>query len=159
DPYNRRLDPLAAAPSANGYEAGAVPHDLHAADQTMPPRGEPAANDPRLMAPPSTAPPSTAPPSTAPPSTAPSVDPPQYPPGLVNVGPGVEREIPPAYEPPPATGSAAPAAAALDSDINPDALSRPGGKDLEGAQTPTITIEKAAPPEIQVGKAAKFEIV
>ncbi|HTN75324.1 MAG TPA: hypothetical protein VL096_08760 [Pirellulaceae bacterium] len=35
---------------------------------------------------------------------------------------------------------------------------RPGEKELEGAQSPSLVIEKIAPPEIQVGKAATFEI-
>lgn len=36
---------------------------------------------------------------------------------------------------------------------------RPGEKALEGTQTPTLVIEKFAPPEIQVGKPAVFEIL
>jgi uncharacterized repeat protein (TIGR01451 family) len=35
----------------------------------------------------------------------------------------------------------------------------PGTKKLEGVQTPSLTIEKIAPSEIQVGKAATFEVV
>jgi uncharacterized repeat protein (TIGR01451 family) len=35
---------------------------------------------------------------------------------------------------------------------------RPGTKQLEGAQSPHLTVEKIAPPEVQVGKPAKFEI-
>jgi uncharacterized repeat protein (TIGR01451 family) len=35
---------------------------------------------------------------------------------------------------------------------------RPGDPRLSGAQTPTVTIEKTAPPEIQIGKPAKFLI-
>lgn len=38
-------------------------------------------------------------------------------------------------------------------------VGRPGEKALEGAQSPTLTIEKIAPQEIQVGKPAMFEIV
>jgi uncharacterized repeat protein (TIGR01451 family) len=34
----------------------------------------------------------------------------------------------------------------------------PGPQSLEGAQTPSITLKKIAPPEIQVGKPATFEI-
>jgi uncharacterized repeat protein (TIGR01451 family) len=34
----------------------------------------------------------------------------------------------------------------------------PGGKQLEGAQSPQVTLEKTAPPEIQVGKPATFKI-
>ena len=35
-------------------------------------------------------------------------------------------------------------------------IGRPGERQLEGAQAPSLTIEKRAPSEIQVGKAAKF---
>jgi uncharacterized repeat protein (TIGR01451 family) len=35
---------------------------------------------------------------------------------------------------------------------------RPGDPQLSGAQAPTLTIEKSAPPEIQIGQAAKFVI-
>jgi uncharacterized repeat protein (TIGR01451 family) len=35
----------------------------------------------------------------------------------------------------------------------------PGPQSLEGAQTPSITLKKTAPPEIQVGKPATFEII
>ena len=35
---------------------------------------------------------------------------------------------------------------------------KPGGKHLEGPQTPTLTLEKIAPKEIQVGKPAVFEV-
>ncbi len=34
----------------------------------------------------------------------------------------------------------------------------PGNKQLEGAQSPQVTVEKTAPSEIQVGKAATFKI-
>jgi len=42
---------------------------------------------------------------------------------------------------------------------NIEGFGKPGDKKLEGAQTPSVTIEKIAPPEIQVGKPAKFQIV
>src|SRR5690606_27039470 len=35
----------------------------------------------------------------------------------------------------------------------------PGGRDLEGAQTPSVTIEKFAPQEVQVGQSADFEVL
>ncbi|MEX2141919.1 MAG: hypothetical protein WD894_21820 [Pirellulales bacterium] len=35
---------------------------------------------------------------------------------------------------------------------------RPGSRQIEGKQVPQITIEKVAPPEVQVGKPAKFEL-
>lgn len=34
----------------------------------------------------------------------------------------------------------------------------PGDRKLEGAQTPAVTVEKVAPPEIQVGRPATFEV-
>jgi len=40
----------------------------------------------------------------------------------------------------------------------PEGNGRPGSQDLEGAQTPSITVQKIAPPEIQVGKECTFEI-
>jgi uncharacterized repeat protein (TIGR01451 family) len=39
-----------------------------------------------------------------------------------------------------------------------DGNGRPGDPRLSGAQAPTLTIEKTAPPEIQIGKPAKFLI-
>ena len=40
----------------------------------------------------------------------------------------------------------------------PDGVGRPGDPRLSGSQAPTLTIEKTAPPEIQIGKPAKFSI-
>ncbi len=37
-----------------------------------------------------------------------------------------------------------------------DGIGRPGGKQLEGPQSPQLTIRKSAPEEIQVGKSATF---
>ncbi len=53
-----------------------------------------------------------------------------------------------------ATESATP----LDSSNAAEGTGRPGTKQLEGAQSPHLTVEKIAPPEVQVGKPAKFEI-
>jgi uncharacterized repeat protein (TIGR01451 family) len=39
-----------------------------------------------------------------------------------------------------------------------EGVGRPGGKHLDGPQAPTLTLEKIAPPEIQVGKPAVFEL-
>ncbi|HUY31892.1 MAG TPA: hypothetical protein VMV69_03865 [Pirellulales bacterium] len=46
-----------------------------------------------------------------------------------------------------------PAAAAGD-----EGTGKPGGRHLEGAQTPTLSLEKSGPDEIQVGKPATFSI-
>jgi uncharacterized repeat protein (TIGR01451 family) len=40
----------------------------------------------------------------------------------------------------------------------PAGTGTPGSRDLEGVQTPSLTIEKVVPPEMQVGKTAQFEI-
>ncbi len=62
--------------------------------------------------------------------------------------------FPPAFRPcTPAVIDQAPAA------VNVEGFGKPGEKKLEGAQTPCVTIEKIAPPEIQVGKPAKFQII
>jgi len=39
-----------------------------------------------------------------------------------------------------------------------DGTGRPGERALEGPQTPSLVIQKFAPPEIQVGKSAKFAV-
>lgn len=52
---------------------------------------------------------------------------------------------------------AQPTAAAAD--VNVEGLGRPGEKRLEGPQNPSVTIEKIAPPEIQVNKPATFQVV
>jgi uncharacterized repeat protein (TIGR01451 family) len=54
-----------------------------------------------------------------------------------------------------ASATAEPAA----ENVNIEGMGRPGDKKLEGTQAPSVTLEKIAPPEIQVGKAAKFGIV
>jgi uncharacterized repeat protein (TIGR01451 family) len=50
------------------------------------------------------------------------------------------------------------AATPLDPANAVEGTGRPGTKQLEGAQSPHLTVEKTAPPEVQVGKPAKFEI-
>ncbi len=42
--------------------------------------------------------------------------------------------------------------------VNSEGIGQPGSKQLEGAQTPQVTIQKFAPNEIQVGKPAVFKI-
>jgi uncharacterized repeat protein (TIGR01451 family) len=39
-----------------------------------------------------------------------------------------------------------------------EATGRPGPQTMEGPQTPTLTLQKVAPPELQVGRAATFQI-
>ncbi|MGA2059608.1 MAG: hypothetical protein ABSG67_03930 [Thermoguttaceae bacterium] len=47
---------------------------------------------------------------------------------------------------------------AADGFANSEGTGQPGSKQLEGAQTPQVTIQKFAPNEIQVGKPAVFKI-
>ena len=37
-------------------------------------------------------------------------------------------------------------------------VGKPGDRDMEGPQSPSLTLEKVAPPEVQVGKQATFEL-
>lgn len=41
----------------------------------------------------------------------------------------------------------------------PQGTGRPGGRDLEGTQIPSVSIEKIAPDEVQVGKTATFQVI
>ncbi len=63
----------------------------------------------------------------------------------------------------PFAAEAAPAAAPLtaaspDDEPRSEGTGRPGDPQLNGAQAPALTIEKTAPPEVQIGKPAKFTI-
>ncbi len=53
--------------------------------------------------------------------------------------------------------SQSPSTAALDGPVQADG--RPGPIQLEGGQTPQITIEKRGPREVQVGKVARYDMV
>ncbi len=59
-------------------------------------------------------------------------------------------------------GSRLPSSGGFDptpSAVNTEGFGKPGDKKLEGAQTPSVTIEKSAPTEIQVGKEATFQVI
>jgi len=66
------------------------------------------------------------------------------------------QRVPAAAAPYAAIGSAAAVAAVVSSPLSSDT---PGERDLEGAQTPTLTLEKRAPNEVSVGQAAPFKII
>ena len=57
----------------------------------------------------------------------------------------------------PALAPAADAAMPQDPSAANEATGQPGGKQLEGPQSPQVTIEKSGPKEIQVGKPATFK--
>ncbi|HRX81149.1 MAG TPA: hypothetical protein P5307_18900, partial [Pirellulaceae bacterium] len=59
---------------------------------------------------------------------------------------------------PSAYGSAASVGSVAAVVASPLSSDTPGGRDLEGAQTPTLTLEKRAPNEVSVGQAAPFKI-
>ncbi|MGC3970016.1 MAG: hypothetical protein QM775_22630 [Pirellulales bacterium] len=68
---------------------------------------------------------------------------------------------PPAAESPRATSnpdSSAPRTFSMPV-AGPAGIGKPGEQALEGTQTPTLIVEKFAPPEIQIGKPAVFEIL
>ncbi len=64
----------------------------------------------------------------------------------------------PAASPAYAPGSVRQEPAGLDSGGEGEGTGQPGGKQLEGPQTPQLTIQKIAPAEIQVGHAATFRV-
>lgn len=76
---------------------------------------------------------------------------------------------PPIGPPPVAAGNAPPMAGALSrgsggpqppaTPPTPTGQGRPGAIQLEGVQTPQLSVEKRGPREIQVGKTARFEIL
>ncbi|MGY8769749.1 MAG: hypothetical protein ACKVH8_15125, partial [Pirellulales bacterium] len=71
-------------------------------------------------------------------------------------------DTPPPYTPGPVVTQPNPlplAAVASRAPTMTQGSGQPGTIDQEGIQTPSLTLEKFAPAEIQVGKAAKFELV
>ncbi len=67
--------------------------------------------------------------------------------------------VAPPLGPPPATDLGPPAAAhSADARIS-SGQGRPGPVQLEGVQAPQLTVEKRGPREVQVGKAARYEIL
>src|SRR5262249_47930572 len=63
--------------------------------------------------------------------------------------------LPSANRFPTSSGNFDPAASA----VNMEGFGKPGDKKQEGEQTPSVTIEKSAPTEIQVGKEATFQVI
>ncbi len=76
-------------------------------------------------------------------------------------GPPVTNQDTLPVEEPPSVGETIPMdedeTVSLDSQSLP-ASGRPGPRELEGPQTPSITIQKIAPPEVRVGQPATFQI-
>jgi len=146
------IPPAAAMPPANTLPRAATT----AATPTEPPF-PPASR----MGPPSslaTATASSA--STAPTTVTPASIPPAPFAAAASASPAALTPIP--STPPTASAASAPIASnnvSSSASAGIGGVGRPGEKALEGAQSPTLTIEKIAPQEIQVGKPAMFEIV
>jgi len=156
-----------AAPSAGGYPVRG-PVDQGPAD-----RGPTSTDIPPPAAPPQVAAPQAFPPPTAAPRAAPLT--------VAGPSPTASPVVPvgsagasafagaPPMGPPPVPRPAAPrgddfppapaAAAGLGAGAAAMGQGRPGGPQLEGAQTPQLVVEKRGPREIQVGKAVRYEIL
>ena len=158
--------PLPAAPMAAQSPAAATT-GVNAGDRyATPPAAAPAAAPPASMIPPApagganrTAIPESTTERYAPPAAA--ATPPQTSPRPFPAVPA-PRELPPAVSSQTATPQNTPSVVGSNGSPATVAMSgagRPGEKALEGTQTPTLIIEKFAPPEIQVGKPAVFEIL
>jgi uncharacterized repeat protein (TIGR01451 family) len=117
---------------------------------------------PPVTAPPFTAAPAATPSSTAPPVAAPPVGPPA---AAADVAPPPAAPSPFAAAPPLVPGRGGPGSLdrALDEPGMPAPGSagqgRPGPAQLEGIQTPQVSVEKRGPREIQVGKPARYEVL
>lgn len=171
-------------PSSDPYSAPAAPFSPSApfgAPPAQPFAGPPAAFAPQPAPPSDPNPPSQLPPSVAaqpmqpesggfgpappPASFGPPVVEPAPAPALAETSPapaplanpyGAAPEAPlPAAEPAPGGYNPAPRTRAA---AGMAGQGVPGDRQLEGSQTPAVTIEKLAPAEIQVGKPARFEL-
>lgn len=175
------VEPYARLPHESAGGSLALPVEVDAAPSAdpPPPTTEPTAEpttEPARPAPaevplsPESSPPGY--PELPPPVTSPADDfnpgdepalptPAEVAPMEVDAGPRFPLDQP---EPPPAALSAAPldpprrpASGAIET-AGSAGQGQPGIKTLDGLQTPTLAIEKFAPREIQIGKAATFEI-
>lgn len=151
---SRPVPPLGAAPIAPAGSrapswpttpaaaAGSIDHDPEAPVPVERTTREPA-RDPSVGMPFAAAPPLAASPSGRSPASS---------------GP----PAPFAPSPPPGAGPSHDASLGHDPAAGPSTPSgqgRPGAMHLEGVQTPQLAVEKRGPREIQVGKAARFEIL
>jgi len=123
----------------------------------LPPPASAFAAAPAVLPPVPAAPPPAAFPAADLAATRPLREPPSAAPPRVTAAPS----IPPFAVAPPLVGGVD-AGRGLDADSAPAAPSgvgRPGPLQLEGVQTPQLAVEKRGPREIQVGKAARYEIL
>lgn len=79
------------------------------------------------------------------------------------IGPGAVRssspqEVQPPHGPIAPPVLVAPGSAAASEGVGEEGTGRPGGKQLEGLQTPQLQLQKFAPAEVQVGKPAVYRI-
>jgi uncharacterized repeat protein (TIGR01451 family) len=148
----RYAPPTTAAPPQN-LPPQTLPADSGlGATSLAPGSGMPAAVPPATT-------PATAPSTLSPYPPSPSASPYRAAAAAPNPLP-TSSPFPAAPAPAPATSPYADAAmsAARSNPITSEGTGRPGELALEGPQQPTLTVEKLAPPEIQVGKPALFEV-
>jgi uncharacterized repeat protein (TIGR01451 family) len=162
-------DPRAAAPPSEAELPPAEPKSppsetAVSVSPLQPPATLDAGDDPRLISATPLPPPSppVADPAAPPPAnpwptaiqvglppppfaTAPPIGPPQPLRSADSAPPPIAQPEPPADEPPPVAGV--------------EGQGVPGPLQLEGVQTPQLTVEKRGPKEIQVGQPARFEIL
>ncbi len=183
-----REDPVAApSPGAGGYAAAvgdspAQPPAGFAADAVAPPPNVPrqdlsqpvaapdfANGDPVAASNPAPGDPAVSPAAASPPSNLPQYDAtpsPQFdspsPGGVATAAtaPPQPAAVPaPAYAPAPSAQPAAYRSAAPVADTAGLVTATPGPRELDGPQLPSISVEKLAPDDMQVGKPAAFKTV
>lgn len=156
-------NPLPTSAAATSAPFGPAAGDRYAAPSATP---APAATAPSALPPSSAyAPASSAPPTTAMPTASAPI---AAPPPRSFDNPPAARTAPAPFASQPAAAEPTRATAPVETSpprtfsmpvAGPAGTGKPGEQALEGAQTPTLVVEKFAPPEIQIGKPAVFEIV
>ncbi len=150
-PARAYLGSGSSAPAASPAESPVV----ESSGGNLPSDGLAPAEPPRTFAPAGTATPPESFPSANPHREGGSAQPGSIPPGRFAPEPSaVEGGVPPITSSPsmrsvPSIG---------DKEIAAGTAATPGDRQLEGAQTPAVTLEKMAPAEIQVGRPATFEV-
>jgi len=137
----------AAPPAAPQPETSPAPQPFAAAPAAIP------------AAPPRSEPPAVSPPVPLPPPQQSSADSRQPRPAAPAAG-----VLPYAAAPPLVGGASAPPARGdadrqMNAGIAGDGPGRPGPMQLEGVQSPQLSVEKRGPREVQVGKPARYEIL
>ena len=147
DPYSPGIAPAPELGAFDDAASGALPSSTAGPAGSPPPASPPPAVDP-LAASPST---SLTPSQSSPPPSALGTEPPR------TMAP-ITGQNAPSTAPPAAPAPAARQPAGVPG-IVAAASPSPGPLEMEGRRTPTITVERSAPEEVQVGRAADFTIL